>query len=192
MNLEHYYNLAKKEESDINQHLDILAKYSSKCEHVTEFGIRSGNSTLSLLYGKPKFYRGYDLGKGANDDLLLDLAKENNIDFKITYDSTLNITIEKTDLLFIDTYHVFSQIIQELFLHGRKVKKYIIFHDTVVYGTFDEGHCMNCYKPVTIGNSSFPTFGIMPAIKLFMDETKMFREVENVKTSSGLYVIEKI
>ena len=192
MNLEHYYNLAKKEESDINQHLDILAKYSSRCQHVTEFGIRSGKSTLSLLYGKPNFYRGYDLGKGENDDLLINLAKENNIDFKITHDSTLNITIEKTDLLFIDTYHVFSQIIQELFLHGRKVKKYIIFHDTVSYATFDEGHCMNCYEPVTIGNSSFPTFGIMPAIKLFMDETKMFREVENIKTSSGLYVIERI
>lgn len=192
MNLEYHYNLAKKEESDINQHLDILAKYSSKCEHVTEFGIRSGNSTISLLHGKPKIYRGYDLGKGQNDDLLADLAKENNIDFKIIYDSTLKVVIEKTDLLFIDTYHCFSQMIQELFLHGRKVKKYILFHDTVSYGTFDEGHCRHCYKPIYLGNDHFPTFGVMPAIKLFMSETKMFREIENIKTSSGLYVIERI
>jgi hypothetical protein len=32
----------------------------------------------------------------------------------------------------------------------------------------------------------------MPAIKLFMNETKMFREIENIKTSSGLYVIERV
>jgi hypothetical protein len=77
-------------------------------------------------------------------------------------------------------------------LHGRKVKKYIIFHDTVSYGTFDEGHCKNCYHPIYLNNDHFPTFGIMPAINLFMNETKMFREVENLKTSSGLYIIEKI
>jgi hypothetical protein len=192
MNVEQYYKLAKTENSDINDHLEVLVKYASQCEHITEFGIRSGNSTKAFLYSKPKFYRGYDIGKGENDDLLQSLAKENKIDFKIIYDSTLNIIIEDTDLLFIDTYHCFSQIIQELFLHGRKVKKYIIFHDTVSYGTFDEGHCKNCYHPIYLNNDHFPTFGIMPAINLFMNETKMFREVENLKTSSGLYIIEKI
>jgi hypothetical protein len=48
--------------------------------------------------------------------------------------NVLDITIEETDLLFIDTYHTYSQLTQELRLHGNKARKYIAFHDTYTFG----------------------------------------------------------
>jgi hypothetical protein len=60
------------------------------------------------------------------------LAIENSVDFKFTCASTIDpeISIEETDLLFIDTEHTFDQLSVELKLHGSKVRKYIAFHDT--------------------------------------------------------------
>jgi len=42
--------------------------------------------------------------------------------------------IEPTDLLFIDTDHTYDQCSKELKKHSNKVKKFIILHDTLIFG----------------------------------------------------------
>ena len=54
------------------------------------------------------------------------------IQTEIIEDSDLNITINKTDILFIDSWHCYGQLIRELDLHHKNVNKYIILHDTTV------------------------------------------------------------
>ena len=60
-------------------------------------------------------------------------AKENDIDFTLVEESTLDVEIEETDLLFIDTEHTYSQLLNELTLHGDKARKYIVLHDTATF-----------------------------------------------------------
>jgi hypothetical protein len=44
--------------------------------------------------------------------------------------NVLEVEIEETELLFIDTYHYYAQLKKELKLHAGKISRYIAFHDT--------------------------------------------------------------
>jgi predicted O-methyltransferase YrrM len=46
--------------SDIHQHLRTLSRYASCCRHLTEFGTRTGISTLALLRAVPERLVAYD------------------------------------------------------------------------------------------------------------------------------------
>src|SRR5207249_1177870 len=47
------------------------------------------------------------------------------------------VEIEETDLLFLDTWHVYEQLKEELRLHAAKARRWIVLHDTTTFG--DEG-----------------------------------------------------
>jgi hypothetical protein len=137
-------------ESDIYKHLPILHEYAKKCDHVTEMGAREGNSTSAFLYANPKKFVSYDYqyknpephleGKIKELILILESAKTQGINCEYIGADVLSIEIEETDLLFIDTWHCYEQLKRELELHGKNVRKYIIFHDTTLYGKIGEGY----------------------------------------------------
>ena len=52
--LEFSYNFACTNRSDINEHIPVLTEYANSCEHVTEFGTRTGVSTWAWLASKGK------------------------------------------------------------------------------------------------------------------------------------------
>lgn len=116
--------------SDINEHVATLYEYASKCEHVTEMGVRPGTSTRAFLHADV-ILRSYDLVKDPYVEHLFELAKQCERDVTYEVADTLNLEIEETDLLFIDTDHFYKQLSQELKLHGNKAMKYLVFHDTV-------------------------------------------------------------
>ena len=124
--------------SDINEHLPILRYYADECKHITELGVRWAVSTYAFLITKPEKLISYDIKKDNAIDEAIKLAKEYNINFVFKESDVLNIEIEETDILFIDTLHTYNQLTQELNLHSGKSKKYIILHDTTSYGYIDE------------------------------------------------------
>ena len=129
------YNAYCAENSDINEHLPILKYYASLCNHITEFGVRAGKSTIALLNGCPKRMISYDIRiwKKFNPNLTAELAlPETKFTFKLK--NVLKTDIKQTDLLFIDTFHTYNQLKQELKLHHTKVNKWIIMHDTETFG----------------------------------------------------------
>jgi hypothetical protein len=65
-------------------------------------------------------------------DRAMTLAKQANIDHRFIRGNDIEIDIEPTDLLFIDTWHVYGHLKRELAKHAGKVRKYIIMHDTEV------------------------------------------------------------
>ena len=67
---------------------------------------------------------------------------------------TRKIVIEETDILLVDSDHTYEQVEAELRLHANKVKKYILFHDTTLYGDV----------------SQYGGKGIWPAIQELLDE----------------------
>ena len=113
----------------------MLRDLAKECKSVTEMGVRYIVSTWAFVEGlnggkltsidikHPSFY-------GADITLIEKACEEKGIDFKFIEASTLDITIEKTDLLFIDTLHTYDQLKAELKLHADKANKYIVLHDT--------------------------------------------------------------
>lgn len=138
--IEKLYEKYCNEKSDINEHLPSLKKYAIECEHVTEMGVRWAVSTCALITAKPRKLISYDItDKFFNTkDILIKNSELLGVDFNFIIGDTLKVNIEKTDMLFIDTLHTYNQLYTELMLHSNNVQKYIILHDTTLYGFKDE------------------------------------------------------
>jgi len=100
------------------------------CQSVIEFGVRTGNSTIALLAGKPKMMISVDIAPFAEVDEYVAAAVEAGVEYTFVQENDLRMRIPMTDLLFIDTDHVYPQLHNELTFHACKVRKYIVFHDT--------------------------------------------------------------
>ena len=159
--------------SDIFEHCQYLNQLAKECEHITELGVHQGNSTMAFLQAQPKKLVCYAKPKPRVISIL-DLLKENT-EFVFHESGSLEMQIEETDLLFIDTLHTYDNLISELQLHSGKVRKYIIVHDTVTFGQRGEGG-----QP-----------GIWPAIVKFLEEKK-FKLLKHFENNNGLTVLEKI
>ncbi len=112
-------------ESDINQHLPTLRMYADQCEAITEMGVRGCVSLFAFLSSNAKKVTAIDI-------LNVWVPDVEKLTFICADD--LQIEIEPTDLLFIDTAHNYKQLSQELALHAWKVNKFIAFHDTEIFG----------------------------------------------------------
>jgi len=172
--LEFSYNFACTNRSDINEHIPVLTKYANLCEHVTEFGTRTGVSTWAWLASKAKTIRCFDIDKNVEKYLQQHkVAMKEHVpdkDFTFTCVSTISekLEIEPTDLLFIDTDHTYEQCSKELKIHANKVKKFIIFHDTTLYPKLNK------------------------AIEEFLNSNKNWNTREILTNNNGLTVLERI
>lgn len=170
-----YKAACEDKESDIYFHLPKLKEYATKCSHVTELGTRKGNSTLAFLSARSEIVISYDLDKWDDIFILEDWAKKENINYEFIQANDLEIEIEPTDLLFIDTLHTGEQLFKELFLHADKANKYLIFHDTVTY--WDKGMW---------GGS-----GMGWAITEFIQNNPEWKEVYRSEENNGLLILER-
>jgi cephalosporin hydroxylase len=102
--LETHYRHACETPSDINEHCPTLCLLAAQCAHVTEMGSRPGVSTTALLRAQPATLVCYDVRLPPAFDRLLQLAGRTEVRFHEA--DTLNVEIEPTDMLFIDTFHV--------------------------------------------------------------------------------------
>lgn len=133
MTIQEHYNRECATPSDIFYHLPKLKEYASQCDHITEMGVRGVVSTWAFLMGRPKKLVCYDIGKYPRVDEAELLAIDADIEFEFHEKSVLEVEIEETDFLFIDTFHTATQLEKELALHAGKVKKFIGFHDTTTF-----------------------------------------------------------
>ena len=161
--------------SDIYIHLPVLYQYAQDCDHVTEMGARSGNSTKAFLYANPKKFIS---------------SKEIGVNCQYIGADVLTIEIEETDLLFIDTWHCYDQLKKELELHAGKVRKYIAFHDTYTFGQKGEGYPdMDVNHPHRDDLSG--EGGIRKAIDEFLKENPEWEINYETEENNGLIVIAK-
>ena len=162
--------------SDINENLPVLKKFAEKVDHVTEFGVRTAQSTSALLAGSPKKMISYDIQNCSPTYLLME-AHEEGIEFEFIQADTAAIVIEETDLLFIDTAHTYDQIKAELLLHGNKARHYIIIHDTETYKEQDEHHG--------------PGPGIWIPVLEFLENNPHWRILEHHENNNGMTVLAR-
>lgn len=184
--------------SDIHEHLPNIRRIARECSHVTEIGVRSMVSTWALLAGladNPKrkhTYVGIDIGLPPSDifHLAQDLSKRNGIDFSFITANDMTIMIEPTDLLFLDTLHIYQQLTYELEKFSAKTRKYIIMHDTVAYARTND----LCYK----GDfSEYPAFidrnkqGLWVAVTDFLMRHPEWKLHEHHNNNHGLTILKR-
>jgi hypothetical protein len=192
MNLEEKYIQLCNKRSDINEHLPTIKDYSSKCDHVTEMGVRWVVSTYAFMMGRPKTMVSIDLFSVEDSckmfglpeistQSLYDLAKQEGIDYKFIVGDTRAIEIEPTDLLFIDTLHNYDQLKKELEIHSDKVRKYIMLHDTTTFEFVGE-----------VYGDKPPVKGLKPAIEEFLQDNPNWRVLEKYTNNNGLTILERV
>jgi hypothetical protein len=191
LTLDQIYEYLSNTPSDINEHLPTLKKYAEECEHVTEMGVRWIVSTYALLAARPKTMFSIDLQHpsnwGADIKQVEQYAEGIECKYKFWQTNNLEIEIEETELLFIDTWHSYKQLKAELELHSPKVKKYIMLHDTVLFGHIDE----TSYDMWGWKNESDKK-GLIPALEEFLENNKEWAIHEVFTNNNGLTILKRI
>lgn len=186
--------------SDIYEHLPTLKNYASRSKHITEMGVRGIVSTWAFLAGRPNVLRSYDMLHprefGASSELndVINTANENRIDFRFIEQDVLKANIAGTDLLFIDTWHVYKQLTQELRLHSPKVRKWIILHDTTSCAYRDEeGYEKELGEKFANPLLEGQPQGIWPAVEMFIHRNSQdWKILERFTNCQGLTILERI
>lgn len=179
--------------SDINEHLPTLKRYASECETVTEMGVRFACSTWAFIEAKPKKLTCIDIDYNSFEpsDKYVRLMCDNYvINFNWITGDSLQLDMENTDLLFIDTLHTYKQLLGELNRHESKVSKYIILHDTTTFGHRNE----DIYQHASsiIKNEEVTKFGLIPAIDDFLLTNKYWIREEVFDNNNGLTVLKRV
>jgi hypothetical protein len=168
------YHAAACTPSDIWQHIPLLLRLGRMCDHITEFGTRTGVSTAAFLRAEPKTLVTYDVVRHPEVRFLEEAAEEAGLTFLFREQDVLTCEILVTDLLFIDTKHTFLQLRRELLQNGDSVRKFIVMHDTETYGRRGE----------MAGDP-----GLMPAIEeYFGKRSALWKLIDHCPNNNGLSI----
>lgn len=186
--IEHMFLQKRNTPSDINEHMDVLYEYAKKCETIAEFGVRRVVSSYAFAHARPKKLLCLDIEYNEDIANFVEMCENEKINMHFVKDSSLTYDLKhKYDLLFIDTLHDFYQLTDELKKHSDKIKKYIIFHDTIYWGYKNEHPITGEAKPET-GDKC----GLVPAIRNFLRDNKNWKEVCTYPNNNGLTILERI
>lgn len=160
--------------SDINEHLQTLHDLVALAPRVVEMGTRTAVSTTAFLTAKPKLLHTYDINRSPQGQQLA-LHAEPETDYKFIQGDSTQVEIEPCDLLFLDTDpHTADRVWAELMKHHTKVSRFIVFHDTQIFGEF---------------YGSEP--GVLPAVRRFQKEYPEWVTVKHYTNNNGLTVLSK-
>ena len=127
--------------SDMSEHVPTLYMLASLCHTIIEFGVRQGVSTIALLAGLDPVTRpntsmhSYDIRPCPIGRDLEHLFAPR---YHFSLGSSLTVEPEPCDLLLLDTLHTHAQLAGELERHGDYAGRYIVLHDTTLYGNVGE------------------------------------------------------
>ena len=191
IDLETQVNILHNTPSDINEHFPAIIKYGQQCDHITEMGVRGIISTWGWLATNPKKLVAYDIQDpstwGSSLQDVKDTAQSIGTEFEFYLANVLEVEIEKTDLLFLDTWHSYKQLKAELTLHASKVQKYICFHDTTSYADHDE----TSYE-IWGEDWKAEGIGIWKAIEEFLKSNPEWKLEKRFTNNNGFTIIKKI
>jgi len=187
-----YYKLCETS-SDINQHLPVLRLLASLSSSVVECGVRSVVSSYAFAVG---------LG-GRGPLTMVDIEKSTNVEkflqqnpnARFILGSDLECPLVETDLLFIDTWHVYGHLRRELARWHSSVRKFIALHDTTVDGEYGETirNKWNPYKQSR--QTGIPveeiTRGLRPAVQEFLAEHPEWTLLAEYTNNNGLTILAR-
>jgi hypothetical protein len=187
-------------QTDIHEHLPTLASYASHCRHITECGVRGAISSYALATGIVETAG----ARMVQVDPETSLASENfrlecerqGLPVRYYPQSDLDCPMESTDLLFIDTWHVYGQLKRELARWNSSVRKYIILHDTEVDKW--QGETLRCGGDSAALSARFGIpqeeicRGLWPAVREFLAEHPEWALHHHTTRCNGLTVLARV
>jgi hypothetical protein len=190
-----------KRRSDINEHLPTLMNLSKECETICEFGVRSVVSTWAFLYGltqnnsHDKNLLSVDIKNVNIIQQVIKTAKDAGINMKFICENSIKCEIPETDMLFIDTWHIYGHLKRELEIHHNKVKKYIVMHDTEldkIHGESIRGK-WNIKKQSEESGYSIEEIstGLQKAIDEFLEQHQDWKIHKVYSNNNGLTILKK-
>jgi hypothetical protein len=175
MDFEKEYQDACAKDTDIHEHLPVLSELTSQCTHVTELGVGWAQSTRAFLRHDIELHS-YEFMPQPGIREFFEEAKNAGRNVTLHVDDTRKVDIAETDLLFVDSLHIYEQVQKELELHAGKARKFIGFHDTTTYAD----------------NGEFGGRGIWPAIQEFIDSHPEWQLVERRTNNNGLTILKRL
>ena len=185
--------------SDINEHLGTLYAYTKKCTSVVECGVRDVVSSYSFaagLAGTPgNSYTLIDLYKSDQIDPFLDMCAKEEVNARFLTTSDTACPPVETDMLFIDTWHVYGHLKRELAHWHSHVRKYILMHDTTVDEVYGESIRCGLNIAAQSRESGYPEQeirrGLGPAIAEFLEGHPEWRVEKKYTHNNGLTVLAR-
>lgn len=197
------YRLAATKKSDIYEHIPTLRNYAKLCSHVTELGVREPTSTWAFLKGlydsekdTTKKLVCCDIYRSPKINVVHEYATGLGIKFDFKEGNDIHIDLEDTDLLFIDTWHVYGHLKRELKRHAPITRHYIIMHDTTIDALYGESiRCKHDIKTEAFV-CGYPESeirkGIWPAIEEFIHDNPHWVIHERFENNNGLTILKRI
>ncbi len=184
-----YANELAHPERAITEHLPYLRNLATGLTYVCEFGVRHGASASAFLLGADFVYS-YDIKETSKARRLQAIVGSR---WTYTIASSLSVRIPMCDLLFIDSLHTYAQCDQELHAHAHRVRRYLVFHDTLTFGSVGaDGETGRQQWAYQAGISvPLPCLGIRPAIDALQVRDPSWRLVYSSARSHGLLVLER-
>jgi hypothetical protein len=195
-----FYIQKCNESSDINQHLPTLYRYAKECTHITECGVRGICSSYAFGHALE--------GRIGTSLIQIDpVSSPLQSEFSklcgscgirnVFYEqSDLECPIEDTELLFIDTWHVYGQLKREFARWHSHVSKYIILHDTTVDEIRGESLRMGMDIQQQSKEFNMPideiTKGLWPAVEEFLAEHTEWTLHERYTNNNGLTILKRL
>jgi len=197
--LEAQYNLKSTTPSDINEHLPTLRALASECRHVTEAGVRTVVSSYAFataLKGKAEHALvQVDLKKSANVTTFQAECAAEGVHTVFYEESDLTCPVAETDLLFIDTWHIYGHLKRELARWHSYAKTYIVLHDTTVDEWAGETIRNGWDAVAQSKESGIPVEeirkGLWPAVEEFLKEHPEWHLAKRYTNNNGLTILKR-
>jgi hypothetical protein len=198
--MEQGYEARCQHPSDINEHLPVLYEYTKRCSSVVECGVRTIVSSYAFAYGLKGIPNNsltmVDTGGSHAMPDFLNLCEIEGVNAQFWNQSDLECPLVQTDLLFIDTWHVYGQLKRELARWHGSVNKYIIMHDTTVDAVHGETIRAGWNPFEQSKQFGFPvteiTKGLWPAIEEFLAEHPEWKIEQRLTNNNGLTILSKV
>lgn len=169
-------------------HLERIRHLATGLPHACEFGVKHGASSAALLMGAARV-TSYDIEATASARRLEQLAPW----WAYHIADSRTIRLPECELLLIDSLHTFDQVHTELQLHADRVRRYLVFHDTITFGSIGaDGESGSwSWTPVVGASVPLPHLGIRHAIDLLMIRDRAWMIHAAYPDSHGLLVLER-
>lgn len=168
------------EPGDINEHLPTirgLVETVGPACRVVELGSRNGVTTTALMAGGPASLLCHDVSPGAGARKLQKYQQKffPAMRYEVRAGDTEKAAAEECDVLVVDSDpHSDAHVTAELERHAPLCTRFIVFHDTTIYGE-------------SYGNVP----GIMPAIRKWLLSHPEWTMIRRDKHNNGLTVISR-
>lgn len=134
------YNQKRLHSENIAEHMPTLLRMAFECEHVTSFSMWHDGAFIALCAGLPKVL--FAACPGGQPEWTI-LQEHRMSPAPPTFTSYPNdpmwAPVDATDMIFISCHHNATYVRKLLDNHGNKARKWLVFHNTVIYGEHSDG-----------------------------------------------------